>query len=58
MGQRTPPLLSPTYAELKTGRGKDISIPLLMQILPLHIEKEKSELVDDNPEIHISSIEK
>lgn len=29
-----------------------------MQILPLHIEKEKSELVDDNPEIHISSIEK
>ena len=39
-GQRTTPLLSPTHAELKTGRGRPISVPLLIQNLRLHIEKE------------------
>lgn len=39
-GQRTITLLSPVDAELNTRRGTDISIPLLIQMLHLYIEKE------------------
>lgn len=48
-GQRTGTLLSPLLAELKRGRGRDISIPLLIQILHLHIEKENQSQLMTTP---------
>lgn len=48
-GQRKITLLSPIHAKLKTGRGNDISVPLLIQILHSGAEKENESWLITTP---------